>query len=193
MASDSSVTKRKARSSNGDSSQRKRPKPKKQKVVQDEEALADEWEVKDLLDDQWVTENGTRVHKYLVLWEGDWPPDQNPTWEPAENVQDQSLIKRYQKKKKASLLKPPKKTQNSLHQYLATPQYSSVAEAFEGGIDEQTGLVGGDIESDTDPPSDTFLVTEHGEDLTAIPAKLSPSFKTFDDKLARYNQTFARI
>ncbi|KAK3309735.1 uncharacterized protein B0T15DRAFT_13197 [Chaetomium strumarium] len=194
MASDSSMTKRKASSPNVHATEGKRHKPKKQKMAQeDEEPPANEWEVKDLLDDQWVTENGTKVHKYLVLWEGDWPPDQNPTWEPAENVQDPGLIKRYLKKKKAGLLKPCKKAQNSLHRYLATPQYSSVAEAFEGGIDEQTGPVGGDIESDTDPPNETFLVTEHTDDLSAIPAKISPSFKTFDDKLARYNQAFPRI
>ncbi|KAK4237200.1 hypothetical protein C8A03DRAFT_16228 [Achaetomium macrosporum] len=193
MTSDSSVTKRKARSPSGNARQGKQPRPKKQKVKQEEEPPADEWEVKDLLDDQWVTENGVKVHKYLVLWEGDWPPDQNPTWEPAENVQDQGLIKRYQKKKKAGLLKPPKKAQKTLHQYLAAPQYSSVAEAFEGGIDEQTGAVGGDIESDTDPPNEMFLVTKNVEDIAANAAKPSPSFRAFDDKLARYNQAFPRV
>jgi hypothetical protein len=106
--SDSSARKRKDQAPNGKGSSQTQQKPKKQKVEQQVEPAAEEWEVKDLLDDQWFIEQGVKVHRYLVLWEGDWPEDQNPTWEPADNVQDQGLINRYQKKKKAGLLKPRK-------------------------------------------------------------------------------------
>jgi hypothetical protein len=122
----SSASKRKGQTNGKGSSHEKQPKTKKPKIEPEPEPAADEWEVKDLLDDQWFVENGVKVHKYLVLWEGDWPEDQNPTWEPAENVVDEALLKRYQKKK-AGLLKPPKK-QKTLHQCLGA-RYSSVAEA----------------------------------------------------------------
>ncbi|SPQ18509.1 8da6f0dc-66bc-4dbd-98e0-155fa49c73a0 [Thermothielavioides terrestris] len=177
---------------NGAGPQEKQRKTKKQKVKQEEEPPTDEFEVEDLLDDQWFVEQGVKVHKYLVLWAGDWPEDQNPTWEPAENVQDQALIKRYLRKKKAGLLKPVKKPQKSLRHYLGTPQYSSVAEAFEGGIGEQAGPVADDVESDVDPPHETFLVTENVEDIAANGARPSPAFASFDSLLARYSQTFPR-
>lgn len=174
--------------------------PKKQRsssrqpdIKAEEEPADDEWEVKELLDDRWFLEQGVKVHRYLVLWEGDWPEDQNPTWEPAENVQDETLIKRYYQKKKAGLLKPPKKIQKTLHPYLSSrTQYSSVAEAFEGDIDEQTGPVIGEVESDTDQPDEKFVVTENDGNPKADGAGLAPSVQALDKMLARYNRGLAR-
>jgi hypothetical protein len=192
VPSDSSRSKRKAQLPNGNASAGKQQKEKKQKTKHNEQPPAEEWEVKELLDDGWVDEHGVSVHKYLVLWEGDWPEDQNPTWEPAENILDEDLIRRYHKKK-AGLLHPArKKTQKTLHQYMVAPQYSSVAEAFEGGIEQQLGPMAVNIESDTDPPNETFLVTENIGDISASGANASPSFRTFDSMLARYNQSFQR-
>ncbi|CAK7269014.1 hypothetical protein SEPCBS57363_003387 [Sporothrix epigloea] len=37
------------------------------------------------------------VRYFLVRWKGDWPPDQNPTWEPAENLPPR-MIRQYLKK-----------------------------------------------------------------------------------------------
>ncbi|KAK3300737.1 uncharacterized protein B0H64DRAFT_314996 [Chaetomium fimeti] len=192
IASDSSARKRKEPVSNGKSSSQKQRKPKKPKVEQQEEPAAEEWEVKELLDDQWFMEEGVKMHRYLVLWAGDWPEDQNPSWEPAENVQDQVLINRYQKKKKAGLLKPRKKAQKTLQQYLAGAKYSSVAEAFEGDINEQTGQATANMGSDADPPDETFFVTEsvgvgtnNGTKSTSTPV-----FGSFDSMLARYKQSF---
>lgn len=59
-----------------------------------EQPVEQEWVVKRLeghqiLDDQ---------HWFKVRWEGDWPPDQNPTWEPQENIAP-DLVKRYLKRK----------------------------------------------------------------------------------------------
>lgn len=193
-ASNPSAAKRKSQPSGRKPPPKTQQTPKKQKVQHQVEPDAEEFEVKELLDDQWFIENGVKTHRYLVLWEGDWPEDQNPTWEPAENVQDQDLISRYRKKKKAGLLKRPKRTQKTLHQYLAGPRYSSVAEAFEGDIDEHTGPVAGSVESDVEPPNETFLVTENVGDITANGTKpaRAPSFGTFDNMLARYSQTFPR-
>jgi hypothetical protein len=192
VASDSSARKRKEPASNGKNVSRKQRKPKKQKVEPQNEPVADEWEVKDLLDDQWFMEQGVKVHRYLVLWEGDWPADQNPTWEPAENVQDQGLINRYQKKKKAGLLKPQRKAQQTLQQYLAGAKYSSVAEAFEGGINEQTGRAATDMGSDADLPDETFVVTESvgGAMNNGTKSAPTPIFGSFDSMLERYKQIF---
>ncbi|KAK4116579.1 hypothetical protein N656DRAFT_700848 [Canariomyces notabilis] len=170
---------------------RKRPEFQDEPAV-GEEAADGEWEIKELLDDGWVIEHGVNVHKYLVLWEGDWPEDQNPTWEPAENIRDQSLIRRYEKRKKAGLPKSFKKAQKTLHHFFSGPQYSSVAEAFEGGIDEQAGLDARGLDSDAEPPDEEFVVTENAGDLTRNGIQPSPSFRSFDNMLARYNQSFPR-
>ncbi|KAK4144866.1 uncharacterized protein C8A04DRAFT_11140 [Dichotomopilus funicola] len=190
----STAKKRKAPPSNGKNSAHKQKKPKKPTVKSQAEPPVDEWEVKELLDDQWFVVEGVKLHKYLVLWEGDWPADQNPTWEPASNVQDPKLLNRYQKKKDAGLIKPRTKAQNTLHQYLSGAKYSSVAEAFEGGIDELAKQVDGTVDSDTDPSYETFLVTESMEGMTPSSAKPAPTpgFGSFDNMLAHYNQSFPR-
>lgn len=148
----------------GENQPKKRNKKRKRESKQEEAPAGDEWEVKELLDDAWVLENGVKVHKYLVLWEGDWPEDQNPTWEPAENIQDENLIKRYQKKK-VSLPKHPRKVQKTLHQDLSV-RYASVAEAFEGGIDELAGPVDNGRDSHAEGPNEELLVTENAGDFT---------------------------
>ncbi|KAH6854123.1 hypothetical protein B0I37DRAFT_22489 [Chaetomium sp. MPI-CAGE-AT-0009] len=192
IASESSARKRKEPVSNGKNSPQKQRKPKKQKIEPQDEPAAEEWEVKELLDDQWFIEQGVKVHRYLVLWEGDWPEDQNPTWEPAENVQDQTLINRYQKKKKAGLVKPRKKAQETMQQYLAGAKYSSVAEAFEGDINEHTGQAVANMGSYADPPDETFFVTESAGVGTTNGTKSTstPIFGSFDSMLARYKQIF---
>ncbi|KAL2154536.1 hypothetical protein VTH82DRAFT_3212 [Thermothelomyces myriococcoides] len=181
-----SARKRRGRPPDGGSSAQKQQQTKKRKIKQDDNPPENEWEVKELLDDQWFMEDGTRVHKYLVLWEGDWPEDQNPTWEPAENVQDQRLLNRYRQKKKAGPLKSQTSKQKTLHQYWAGAGYSSVAEAFEAGIDEPAGTVTSSAEKEADQPDEVLLVTENIKDLSP------PSGFVFDTLLARYNQAFQR-
>ncbi|CAK7210731.1 hypothetical protein SBRCBS47491_000877 [Sporothrix bragantina] len=45
-----------------------------------------------------VAAPGSRlVRFFLVRWKGDWPPDQNPTWEPAENLPPR-MVRQYLKK-----------------------------------------------------------------------------------------------
>ncbi len=194
IASDSSTTKRKNEHTNGQTpSPDKQRKTKKQKIKQADTPPADEWEVKDLLDDQWFDDQGVRVHKYLILWAGDWPEDQNPTWEPAENIQNKALIQRYHKRKKAGTLKPPKKTQKTLHHFLSGARYSSVAEAFEGDINDQPGP-GANMDNDAESADERFLVTENVGDITSNGSRSgpTPSFMSFDSMLAQYNQSFLR-
>ena len=194
IASDSSTTKRKTEHANGQTpSPDKQHKTKKQKIKQEDPPPTEEWEVKDLLDDQWLDEQGVRVHKYLILWAGDWPEDQNPTWEPAENVQNKAMIQRYHKRKKAGTLKPPKKTQKTLHHFLTGARYSSVAEAFEGDINDQSGL-GAVLDNDAESADERFLVTENVGDITSNGSRSGPTtnFLSFDSMLAQYNQSFSR-
>lgn len=103
------------------------------------------------------------VNYFKVRWEGDWPPDQNPTWEPEENISG-DLVKKYLKRKAereaekmkntprkstvASSSKPREKQQMTLAHWAKS--YNSVAEAFEGKAElDATGAgnndTGGDI------------------------------------------------
>lgn len=82
------------------------------------------------------------VHYFKVRWEGEWPPDQNPTWEPEDHIAS-VLVKKYLKRKaekeaaKPKSNKTPKnkstsgeKQQQTLAQWAR--KYASVSEAFEG-------------------------------------------------------------
>ncbi|OAA53943.1 chromatin organization modifier, chromo domain containing protein [Niveomyces insectorum RCEF 264] len=44
-----------------------------------------------------VPGGGRLVRLFLVRWKGDWPPDQNPTWEPAENLPPR-MVRQYLKR-----------------------------------------------------------------------------------------------
>ena len=178
-----------------------------QQADQEDEDMPDNaWDVKELIDDRWEVDPTSaakkKVHKYLVLWEGDWPPDQNPTWEPAENIQDRDLIKRYKKKKKAGLLrttavhpsalggdggsssaKKKKTKQTSLMSWMSKTPYSNVAEAFEGdggpeGPDEDDDDdEGGNEESEDELGRDELLAVTESSRL-AIPGSAAASFKS---------------
>ncbi|KAK0624787.1 hypothetical protein B0T17DRAFT_252698 [Bombardia bombarda] len=114
----------------------------------------DVYVVNALLDDrQIIAPNGRKTAEYLVRWDGDWPPGQKETWEPAANIQDKNLIRRYQRRKKAGKLPPPpaqppapppppppppkgKSGSQSLLSFMPQrKKYNNVAEAFEGGVD----------------------------------------------------------
>ncbi|CAK7246370.1 MAG: hypothetical protein STHCBS139747_008000 [Sporothrix thermara] len=43
------------------------------------------------------TTSSRLLRYFLVRWKGDWPPDQNPTWEPAENLPPR-MVRQYLKK-----------------------------------------------------------------------------------------------
>ncbi|KAK1770056.1 hypothetical protein QBC33DRAFT_310499 [Phialemonium atrogriseum] len=123
-------------------SRRKTPKStqkakKKAKVKEPFEEDDEVYEVKDLLADKHeYDETGTLVRYFKVLWQGDWPEWQNPTWEPQANIPD-GLISKYLKKKEAKL-KAGHTTgpspQKAPPPWMPDRRYSNVAEAFEGAI-----------------------------------------------------------
>ncbi|KAK4167100.1 hypothetical protein QBC43DRAFT_312144 [Cladorrhinum sp. PSN259] len=173
-------------------------------------ASEQEWEVKELLNDAWVFENGASVHKYLVQWVGDWPPDQNPTWEPKANIADQDLIRRYEEKKKNKIngsAAKKKKKQKPPGSHLKSP-YSSVAEAFEGDLALQGEALIPHVESDSEElHKEEFLVTEEPNRAIIIsslkkpaaakqtfkstePVKAPVSFPRFEGKLAHYKHNY---
>ncbi|KAK4196970.1 hypothetical protein QBC40DRAFT_233294 [Triangularia verruculosa] len=209
--------------------EKKAPKPRKKKAAPPEEEVYD---VKELLDDEWVTErNGHKVHKYLVLWVGEWPEGQNPTWEPVENIEAKDLVRQYHEKKDAGALKkspatwklpplkpPPRKKQKTLPHFFTGKQYSSVAEAFEDGLEIEPADHHSNIE-DIDVDKEEFLVTASLDNLhpqyrkslsfnknnkkeeeregggassngkVVSMSQTSPSFRDFDATLARYQQS----
>jgi len=190
----------------------KNRKDKKKNPVQqadDDDDSFDEnvWVVKELLDDRYVREKGVKVHMYLVKWEGDWPPEQNPSWEPAANIRDENLIVEYRRRKKAGLLKPDKH-QKSLLSYMSGARYSNVAEAFEGDVAEQaTPKPYTGIESDSDESDEELMVTEAAPPPAKVPEKkgsetkkkvtetngkqkIQPNFPSFDAKLAQYKHFY---
>ncbi|KAI4594687.1 hypothetical protein KJ359_007780 [Pestalotiopsis sp. 9143b] len=102
--------------------------------------------VESLEDQQYFDIMGEPKLYFLVRWEGNWPPDQNPTWEPSENLPPK-LIRRYlRKQSKADV-----------------GRYSSVADAFEGDLEEATGEMGFSSESDQDADMEEMLLVEEGE------------------------------
>jgi len=99
--------------------------------------------VKRLEDDAVYDVEGKGLVRYFkVRWEGDWPPEQNPTWEPEENIPP-NMVRTYYKRgkqrkqyvKRASI-DAAKKDKNLTQTKLSwgnARKYSSVSEAFAGG------------------------------------------------------------
>ncbi|KAK8114605.1 chromo domain-containing protein [Apiospora kogelbergensis] len=121
---------------------------KRRKLSKPEPHSEPTWEVKRLEGHMIQEMDGQHVRFFKVRWEGDWPPGENPSWEPQENL-PHALVKKYLRKKakeggaEMDLIsplpippRPPRK-------------YSSVAEAFEGEIEEaQQHVAAGAVESD---------------------------------------------
>lgn len=99
-----------------------------------------EWVVKRLEGHEVI--EGT--HWFKVRWEGNWPPEQNPTWEPQEHI-SATLVKKYLKRESERAATQKTKTatagpsgrgshtpkqQTTLAQWVKG--YSSVSDAFEG-------------------------------------------------------------
>ncbi|KAI1322897.1 hypothetical protein F5Y16DRAFT_403974 [Xylariaceae sp. FL0255] len=97
------------------------------KLVEDDRV----WEVKRLEGDQTIEVNGQWIRQYKVRWAGNWPPDQNPTWEPEENIPE-TLVRSYLKFKASKFGQTP----TAVSTPLLKRKYSSVAEAFEGDAED---------------------------------------------------------
>ncbi|KAK8027216.1 hypothetical protein PG991_004272 [Apiospora marii] len=123
---------------------------KRRKLSKPEPKLEPAWEVKRLEGHMITDVGGQPVRFFKVRWEGDWPPSENPTWEPQENLPP-GLVKQYLKKKARK-----EGAEIELVSPLPIPprpprKYSSVAEAFEGEIEESQHQLAADVaESDHD-------------------------------------------
>ncbi|RBQ80062.1 hypothetical protein FVER14953_05999 [Fusarium verticillioides] len=146
-----------------------------------EEAEEPGWEVKRLEDMELYDVEGQGLVRYfLVRWEGDWPPDQNPSWEPESNL-PKDLVKAYLrngKRKRSDKLatKPaskqpsvapsyaPKKKsmkQTTLSWGIPAKQFKSVSEAFAGGEEDELGMpIAADPRKDDDEDDELFVVEE---------------------------------
>jgi hypothetical protein len=132
----------------------KAKKKAKKKAKEPEPPLVDEngelvWVVKRLEDYALFEVEGEKELQrfFKVRWEGDWPEDQNPSWEPEENL-PATLVRNYlktSKKRKKALSRVervPKAKRKKLRQttlpWMNSTQYSSVSEAFaaEDVVDE---------------------------------------------------------
>lgn len=163
------------------------PKKKKQKKKKTREPALSEnsWEVLRLEGDKhYYDEEGNLVHYYKVRWKGDWPDDQNPTWEPEENI-DPELVADYLKrkeKKNGNTTRPsPAKSKTKLPKFIPKKRYSNVAEAFEGELDEFENGAGSHERQDReeDDGEEKFVVSED-----------MGTFGDFDQGLARYQPIF---
>ncbi|KAF5657446.1 hypothetical protein FDENT_14200 [Fusarium denticulatum] len=139
------------------------------------------WEVKRLEDMELYDVEGQGLVRYfLVRWEGDWPPDQNPSWEPESNL-PKDLIKAYlrngkRKRSDKPVTKPvskqpsvapsyaPKKKsmkQTTLSWGIPAKQFKSVSEAFAGGEEDELGMpVAADPRKEDDEDDELFVVEE---------------------------------
>lgn len=141
-----------------------------------------QYEVKRIEDVADFVVNGRVVPYYLVRWEGDWPPEQNPTWEPEENLPP-TLVRKFLSKNSTpraqgseSRNRTPNRSRNAKHGRpppSAWPErrYSSVTEVFEDPIDIITpaaaapvvggnGLADSSEEDSASEDEEMFQVTE---------------------------------
>lgn len=121
--------------------------------------------------DRIVNIDGRRQRYFKVRWEGDWPPNQNPTWEPEENIPP-TLVNQYLKRKasRRSAASPSNGNRNTPKK--STPRqpltlkrkYSSVAEAFAGDDDLDELRISADSDGDA-YMNGTESNDNHGEDV----------------------------
>ena len=168
----------------------KRPKPKKPpKPTRPSQPVQvggeEQWVVQRLEDDALYEVEGKGFVRYFkVRWEGDWPPEQNPSWEPEENIPP-NMVRNYFKRGKDRRRKPPspqkeKQLKQTKLSWTNGRKYSSVSEAFAGDEDEsfvslqggQNEGLGDDIQGDEgDDDEELFVVDEtHNAGAPSRPA-----------------------
>ncbi|KAI0135040.1 hypothetical protein F4814DRAFT_399709 [Daldinia grandis] len=184
---------------------KKPPKPKP--TPQKPEEPAQVWVVERLEGDKMIQNvDGKHVRYFKVRWAGDWPPDQNPTWEPEENITP-ALINLYLKKKAAhhTAASPKRGSSNNISSNMPPScqptlkrKYSSVAEAFAGeaedlgisaGLNDETYTSqGGDYNNaDEDDGEEEMLVVAAEQE--ASPSRRDPRLRP---KLEELGANFMR-
>ncbi|KAI0148200.1 hypothetical protein F4776DRAFT_304954 [Hypoxylon sp. NC0597] len=135
------------------SSQPKKTPKSKQNPA--EEGQGQIWVVERLEGDRIINIDGRRQRYFKVRWEGDWPPNQNPTWEPEENIPP-TLVNQYLKRKasRRSAASPSSGNRNTPRKSTSRQpltlkrKYSSVAEAFAGDDDLDELRISADSDGD---------------------------------------------
>lgn len=122
----------------------------KASLALDDAELEPQWEVKRIEGMELYEVEGVGLVRYFkVRWEGDWPPDQNPTWEPESNL-PANLIRSFvntSKKKRTRLERlsnnqKRKRPDRDKADFLwgQGKRYTSVSEAFAGDdLDSSVG------------------------------------------------------
>lgn len=128
-------------------------------------------------------ENRGLVRYFLVRWAGDWPPEQNPSWEPEDNIPPE-LIRSYtkmDKKRRAKLTTQSQRPAPDHRGWATERRYRSVSEAFEGDAEQDAPLSGaakGHSESQS-LDNKVFIVDEgvdtNGRNGVETPVPLPPS------------------
>ncbi|KAL2759025.1 hypothetical protein ACRALDRAFT_1062083 [Sodiomyces alcalophilus JCM 7366] len=148
------------------------------------------WEVERLEATKVVVVDGQRVRHFLVRWKGNWSQDENPTWEPEENI-PAGMVRRFLKKAaapgpdRASDKRGPasRGAASSRAGSLWTQRkWSSVSEAFAGNVDEEDGY--GSHRPDQQGGDDGLMLKtekdddDYGDELLLVtddaPTRLAP-------------------
>ncbi|PHH61076.1 hypothetical protein CDD81_787 [Ophiocordyceps australis] len=165
-----------------------------------------EWVVKLILNMQFYEVEGRGIVRYFqILWEGDWPPDQNPTWEPEENVPS-SLVKNYLKTSKerrrqlassvghGNTTKPSrtseqlgytKKRSKTTKRLRISEQFHSVGEAFAGGTDKDEVME----DQESAEPQGNGQANDMDQELFVVEAEL-PDMATWSGRGSRSSEAY---
>ncbi|KAG5982708.1 hypothetical protein E4U55_001498 [Claviceps digitariae] len=137
------------------------------------------WEVERLEDMAlYDVENQGLVRYFLVRWVGDWPPEQNPSWEPEGNI-PADLVRNFMKldkKKRAKLAASHQRPPPNPSGWALQRRYQSVSEAFEGNIEQDvasTAVLNGDSDNHS-LDNKVFVVTEGAQHTGPQRAKETP-------------------
>ncbi|ROT41112.1 hypothetical protein SODALDRAFT_112130 [Sodiomyces alkalinus F11] len=127
---------------------------------------------------------GEPVRHFLVRWKGDWSPDENPTWEPEDNI-PAGMARRFLKKAKGLGLDGASDAPGasaSRAGLWTQRKWSSVSEAFAGNVDDEEdghgsdkaseqrgddGFVAKTEKDDGDYGDELLLVTDDGSNTLA--------------------------
>ncbi|KAI0125442.1 hypothetical protein BJ170DRAFT_596698 [Xylariales sp. AK1849] len=152
-------------------SSRKQEKKKKKKKVKKKAAegapTIEEtvYEVKRLEAVKVLGVGDKQERQFRVRWEGNWPNNQNPTWEPEENL-PRKLVKKYLKKTASVANKVPMDVDDvPASPFVLVRKYSSVAEAFASETELSTGHRSR-RNVDDDNEEEERLLVEEGEETS---------------------------
>ncbi|ODA77793.1 hypothetical protein RJ55_06395 [Drechmeria coniospora] len=152
----------------------KMPKVDKNMIVDEGGETA--WVVKRVQDAALYNVEGRGLTRYFkVLWEGDWPPDQNPTWEPEENIPEElvrSYFRRSTKRSKAIRQASAKHGRRAAKKGPGLDvgtQYSSVSDAFMGrDFESGADLSGFEDVSDEDRDSRLENSSDQADEMLVV-------------------------